>query len=525
MDLRHPRSHDQSRSKGSLVTTVFSTDPRTGEHRSTTLTETTPEEVAAVATRAGETAVALAVTERETRARLLREIADRVDSAAEDLCRVAASETGFGLARLEGEVVRAARQFRLFAEVVREGSYLEAAIDHAVDGGPDVRRILLPVGPVAVFGASNFPFAFSVLGGDTASALAAGCPVVAKAHPAHPLTSQLSGRLLAEAAADAIGEPDFVQLVYGFEAGRLLVKEPAIRAATLTGSLSAAQALQKVIDEREQPIPFFAELGSVNPLIVLESAAEARNDVIADGLVASFTASGGQLCTKPGFAFVPDGPAGDALVARIRNQITAMPPTVLLSENIRDGFTHGIERFLRNGAVIAARAGDIPSGEGFIARATLLEMRADEITSSAVEECFGPALAIIRYGSPTDLGEALAAFPASLAVTIHADDDDRVAAEHLLVLVADRAGRVIFNGYPTGVRVSWAQHHGGPWPSTNSQHTSVGATAIRRFLRPAAYQNAPDWALPPELRDEFAGIPRRIDGRLTVPADGPMASG
>jgi NADP-dependent aldehyde dehydrogenase len=506
------------------MTAVFSTDPRTGAHRSTTLSETTPEAVAEIAQRAGDAAGALSLADREARARLLAQVADRVDGASESLCRLASSETGLELARLESEAARAADQFRLFADVVREGSYLEAAIDHAVGSRPDVRRILVPVGPVAVFGASNFPFAFSVLGGDTASALAAGCPVIAKAHPAHPLTSQLSGLLLIEAAAEALGEPDAVQVVYGFEAGRFLVKEPAIRAATLTGSLPAARALQKVINEREQPIPFFAELGSVNPLVVLEGAARARNGAIAAGLVASFTGSGGQLCTKPGFAFVPDGPEGDALVDLMRNEIAAAPLTVMLSENIRDGFTRGVERFLRNGAVITAAGHDTPSDEGFVAAPTLLELRAEDLSAPVVEECFGPALAITRYASLKDLSAALEAFPASLTVSIHAEDDDRVAAERLLDILADRAGRVIFNGFPTGVRVSWAQHHGGPWPSTNSQHTSVGATAIRRFLRPIAYQDAPEWALPPELRDEVATIPRRVDGRLILPTGQPAGA-
>ena len=500
------------------MTAVFSVDPRTGVHTSTTLSETTRGQVAAIAVRAGKASAGLADAVRDARAKLLVDVAERVDRDAEALCRVASSETGLDPGRLHGEAVRAADQFRLFADVVREGGYLEAAIDHAVQGGPDVRRILVPIGPVAVFGASNFPFAFSVLGGDTASALAAGCAVVAKAHPAHPLTSHLSGRLLAEAAADALGEPDAVQVVYGFEAGRHLVKDPLMRAATLTGSLLAAQALQKVIDERDEPIPFFAELGSVNPLIVLEGAARSRHESIATGLVASITGSGGQLCTKPGFAFVPDGPEGDALVNLMRNAIAATAPVVMLSDNISEGFARGIERLLRNGALIAARGHDIPVGEGYTARPTLLQMRAVELTSPAVEECFGPALVIIRYASLQDLEAASKLLPGSLTLSVHAEDDDREAAEQLLRVLADRAGRVIFNGFPTGVRVSWAQHHGGPWPSTNSQHTSVGATAIRRFLRPVAFQNAPEWALPPELRDEDATVPRRIDGRLMVPA-------
>ena len=442
-------------------------------------------------------------------------MAEAIVENLEELCRTASMETALPAARLRAEATRASVQFRMFADVIRDGAYLEAMIDHAAGpDSPDIRRMLLPVGPVAVFGASNFPFAFSVLGGDTASALAAGCAVIVKAHPAHPLTSALSSRVLEVASAAVIGEPDLVQLVFGFDAGISLVKAEGVRAVSLTGSITAARALQRAIDARPDPIPFFAELGSVNPLVVLHGAVRARAAEIALGLVGSFTGSGGQLCTKPGYAFIPAGTEGDLLVEAIQAEVESAAPATLLAENIRDAFVRGIERLQQQGARIAARGEGGQDDQGFVESATLLEVDAAHVSSYGADECFGPALVIIRYRDERDLQDALDAFPASLTLTIHAEPEDRPLAERIMARMIDRTGRVIFNGFPTGVRVSWAQHHGGPWPSTNSQHTSVGATAVRRFLRPIAFQNAPTWALPTELQDITRNHPRRVDGEL-----------
>jgi acyl-CoA reductase-like NAD-dependent aldehyde dehydrogenase len=499
------------------VTVVYSSDPTTGVRSATSIDETTPAQLEAIAARATGASRVLATATRDRRADLLLRIADTIDATIEQLCRVASAETALPHARLRGEVTRASAQFRLFADVVRDGAFMEAMIDHP-DGadGPDIRRMLVPVGPVAVFGASNFPFAFSVLGGDTASALAAGCAVIVKAHPAHPLTSEMSGRLLQLASNEVIGEPDLVQLVYGFEAGISLVKAEGVRAASLTGSIAAARALQGAIDERPEPIPFFAELGSVNPLVLLEGAARARPAQIATGLVASFTGSSGQLCTKPGYAFIPIGAKGDLLVDAMRLEIEAAAPATLLAENIRDAFVRRIKRLEEQGAKIEARSRGDQDDQGFVVPVTLLEVHAAHMDSYAAEECFGPALVIVRYRDEHELANALRALPASLTLTIHAEPEDRHLAESVLESMIERTGRVIFNGYPTGVRVSWGQHHGGPWPSTNSQHTSVGATAVRRFLRPIAFQNAPAWALPVELRDTSARGPLRVDGALSL---------
>ena len=500
------------------MTVVYSTDPTTGARSMTSLDETAPGQVQAIVARATDVSRLLAAVTRDRRADLLLRIADTIDAKMEQLCRIASAETALPVARLRGEAARASAQFRLFADVVRDGAFIEAMIDHA-DGpdSPDIRRMLVPVGPVAVFGASNFPFAFSVLGGDTASALAAGCAVIVKAHPAHPLTSDMSGRVLDQASTAVIGEPDLVQLVYGFEAGRSLVKAGGVRAASLTGSIGAARSLQSAINERPDPIPFFAELGSVNPVVVLRSAARARPAQIALGLVGSFTASGGQLCTKPGYVFIPTGGEGDVLMDAMQREVQGAAPATLLAENIRDAFVHGVERLEQQGATIAARGDRGQNDHGFVVPATLLEVDATHVDSYAAEECFGPALVIVRYRDERELANALETFPSSLTLTIHAEPEDRRLAELVLERMTDRTGRVIFNGFPTGVRVSWAQHHGGPWPSTNSQHTSVGATAVRRFLRPIAFQNTPPWALPVELQDTAQDRPARIDGALSLP--------
>ncbi|MBQ1026172.1 aldehyde dehydrogenase family protein [Micromonospora sp. C95] len=496
---------------------VTTTDPRDGRQHPTDLVETDESGVAAIAGQASRAAQWLFDRGRTGRAELLEAVAAALESRRADLVATAEAETGLGRARLDSELTRAAVQFRMFAAVLRDGGYLEAAIDHAADTplgpGPDVRRMLVPLGPVAVFGASNFPFAFSVAGGDTASALAAGCPTVVKAHPSHPLTSRASADAIASAVRDQGGPEGVIAAVYGEQAGRSLVRQSPIRAAALTGSVGAARAIQAAIDERADPIPLYAELGSVNPIVVLPDAAASRSDQIAEGLFASFTASGGQLCTKPGLAFLPTGPGGDRLVDTLRAQVADAGGMVLLNERIRDAYESGAAALEKAGARLAARP-RIDAGAGFTVAPTLLEVDLPGLTAEIADECFGPLMVVVRYRDVADLDAALAAVPPSLTGSVHSGPGDDIEAVRGLVdVLTARSGRIVFDGYPTGVRVSWAQHHGGPWPSTNAVHTSVGATSIRRFLRPLAWQNAPDWILPDELRDEYTAIPRRIDGR------------
>ncbi|MET7704895.1 aldehyde dehydrogenase (NADP(+)) [Micromonospora sp. NPDC005413] len=497
---------------------VGTVDPRDGRRRATDLTETDESRLEVIAGQATRAVQWLSGLGRLGRAELLDAIAASLESRRVDLVATAEAETGLSHARLDQELTRAALQFRMFGDVLRDGGYVEAAIDHAADTplgpGPDLRRMLVPLGPVAVFGASNFPFAFSVAGGDTAAALAAGCPTVLKAHPSHPLTSHASAEAIESAIRDLGGPEGVIATVYGEQAGRSLVGHPAIRAAALTGSVGAARAIQAAIDERPDPIPFYAELSSVNPIVVLPGAAADRGDQIAEGLFASFTGSGGQLCTKPGLAFIPSDPAGEHLLDTVRGRVAASGGTVLLNERIRDAYENGAKGLERAGAHVAARP-QVDPGVGFTVAPTLLEVGLAGLTAEIADECFGPIMVVVRYRDVAELDAVLATVPPSLTGSVHrGPGDDAGVVGRLVDVLAARSGRIVFDGYPTGVRVSWAQHHGGPWPSTNAVHTSVGATSIRRFLRPLAWQNAPEWILPEELRDEFTAIPRRVDGRL-----------
>lgn len=498
---------------------IITTNPATGAQTETGLEETTPEAIDALLQRARAAVEPLNVLGREGRAHALEAVASALEATSDGLVSTAADETGLSEQRLNGELARSAFQFRLFAEALREGSYLEASIDHAADTplgpGPDVRRMLLPIGPVAVFGASNFPFAFSVAGGDTASALAAGCPVVIKAHDSHPLTSLRSFEAIDTALSSAGVSGGAASLVFGQDAAVRLISHPIIRAVSFTGSLSTGRTLLDIINRRDDPIPFFGELSSINPLVVSEGAARARPDEIAHGLFASVTGSGGQLCTKPGIAFLPSGQDGDQIFVALKSLTDGASGQVLLNERIASSYHNIAGRLTSAGARIAARGSDQANG-GFVVAPILLATTAAELGPELAEECFGPLVVAARYDSVEEVIDAFDRMPPSLTATLHVEDHESELAANLSRHVERRVGRLVFNGYPTGVRVCWAQHHGGPWPATNSQHTSVGVTAIRRFLRPFAWQNAPESVLPDVLRDSVASVPRRVDGRLVL---------
>jgi len=503
-----------------LITT---TNPLTGATSVTEVEETTPGEVDALAKQAQDATARLAKVGREGRARLLDAIADSLETGRELLVRTADEETGLGPKRLNGELTRSVFQFRLFAEALREGSYLEAMIDHAgetpLGAAPDLRRMLVPIGPVAVFGASNFPFAFSVAGGDTASALAAGCPVVVKAHDSHPLTSLRSLEAIVEAVA-AQGMPDgTIGMVFGQDAAGRLIEHPAIKAVSFTGSLATGRLLLDMVNRRPDPIPFFGELSSLNPLVVTAGAAKARTVEIANGLFTSFTGSGGQLCTKPGVAFVPEGPDGDQLVDTLRDLTVGGAGHVLLNQRIAESFETIAGRLVTNGASVEGRGETNESEAGFVVAPTLLTTTASDLSADLTEECFGPLLVVARYVATSDLHQAFQQIPPSLTATIHAEDDEVERFAELFDVLEPSVGRIVYNRFPTGVRVSWAQHHGGPWPSTNSQHSSVGVTSIRRFLRPFVWQDAPSTVLPAELRDGYSAISRRVDGKMIMPPE------
>jgi acyl-CoA reductase-like NAD-dependent aldehyde dehydrogenase len=354
-----------------------------------------------------------------------------------------------------------------------------------------------------VFAASNFPFAFSVAGGDTASALAAGCAVVVKAHPGHPGTSERVAKLVRE----ALPYPDLLGLVHGMQAGADLVKHPSVVAAGFTGSVAGGKAIQRLIDERETPIPFYGELGSVNPVVVLPSA-DAQQ--VATGFAASLTMGVGQFCTNPGLLFVPGG--DDELRKALAEAVANTTGGPMLAERIREGYLGGLERL---GQLELLAEGKAAEGAWSV---TPKVFTTDLATFAAKlpaigEECFGPASIVVTYRDVGDLPEVLERLEGSLTATVHAADP--AEAEPLVDVLRRKAGRLIWNGWPTGVAVTWAMHHGGPWPATTSTTTSVGATAIDRWLEPTAYQDWPEALLPDELKDDNPlGIPRRVDGVL-----------
>jgi NADP-dependent aldehyde dehydrogenase len=503
------------------VTHVLSIDPRTAQVVETVAEETTATDVDRLCRQAEAVAPVLEARGRSWRAQLLRGCADALEAHRDRIVSLADRETALGSTRLNGELTRSCYQFRLFAEVLEEGSYLEAAIDHAgptpIGPRPDLRRMLVPIGPVAVFGASNFPMAFSVPGGDTASALAAGSPVIVKAHGSHPATSEACFQALVEALTAVDAPEGTIAIVHGLAAGASLVAHPAIKAVGFTGSLSGGKALVSIINGRPDPIPFYGELSSLNPVIVTPAAAAGRADEIARGLVGSFTLGAGQFCTKPGLVFVPHDDAGDQLIAGMSAAISQVESQLLLNERIAQSYEEGTERLRGQAGVSVAGTGRSGNGQGYEAVPMLLESEAAALTSSLAEECFGPLTVVARYRDDEDLLRALALLPPSLTTTLHTGEDEYELPATLAATLRDRTGRLLYNGFPTGVAVSWAQHHGGPWPSTNSSHTSVGTTAIRRFLRPICYQDAPSALLPEELREEGVLIPRRIDGELVLP--------
>ncbi|HEY0454328.1 aldehyde dehydrogenase (NADP(+)) [Actinophytocola sp.] len=485
---------------------------------STPSSDTTEKELDAVLEAAAAAQTGLAALPTTARAEMLRRIADALDGAAGDLVPLANEETGLPVQpRLVGELGRTTFQLRLLADAVEEGSYLEATLDSPdpswpAGGRPDMRRMLLPIGPVVVFAASNFPFAFSVAGGDTAAALAVGCPVVVKTNPGHPLVSALTGAVVSAALA-AAGLPDgAIALVDGEEAGRAVVQDPRIKAGAFTGSAAGGRALFDLANARPDPIPFYAEMGSVNPVFVTEPAARDRGKDIADGYLASFTLGMGQFCTKPGLFFVPAA-AAQSIEDRLVAGLADRPAARLLNERIAEGYTRTLAGLAGHPAVRVLHAGrDSAAGPA----PTLLGTSAAELLAHHAElavEVFGPTSIVVRYSSDDELLACARSFTGELTATIQGDGEEEVA-DLLLAELTDRAGRVLWNGWPTGVAVTYAMHHGGPYPATTSSlHTSVGATSLRRFLRPVAYQNMPQHLLPKALRDgNPLGIPRRVDG-------------
>lgn len=462
------------------------------------------------------------LADRTVRAAFLRTAADLLAGAGEHVIEAADAETALGPARLSGELARTAAQLRAFAEVVDEGAFLDVHIDHEdparTPPWPDLRRYKIPLGVVAVYAASNFPLAFSVPGGDTASALAAGCPVVVKAHPDHPATSELCASVLRRAAARHGLPEDVITVVHGFEAGVELVKHPLVSAAGFTGSVRGGRALFDAAAARPAPIPFHGELGSLNPVVVTEAAAAERAEQIGAGLAGSMTMGAGQFCTKPGFVLAPAGETGDRLLKSLTEAVSDTEAGVLLDHRMRDAFLAGVSERAAlpdvDAPVTPGAGGEHTVAAGFLTVPAHL-LTAEGPHDALLEECFGPVTVVARYTSRDEVTAVLSRLPGNLTATLQIateQADDSAAA--LLAALTPLAGRVLVNGWPTGVAVAPAQHHGGPYPATTSTSTSVGATAIERWLRPVSYQTTPEALLPPELReDNPQGLPRRVDGR------------
>ncbi|MFJ8603746.1 aldehyde dehydrogenase (NADP(+)) [Streptomyces shenzhenensis] len=502
---------------------VWSVDPRTGKQREQVAVEATAEEVDA-AVRAAHAARA-ALADRAVRSAFLRSAAAGLDAARDRLIEAADAETALGPVRLTGELARTAYQLRAFADIVDEGAFLDVIINHPDDTAtppvPDLRRIKVPLGVVAVYSASNFPFAFSVAGGDTASALAAGNPVVVKSHPDHPALSELVADTLRRAAAEHGIPAGVVGLVHGFGAGIELIKHPLVAAAGFTGSVRGGRALFDAAAARPVPIPFHGELGSLNPVVVTEAAAAERAEAIGTGLAGSMTLGVGQFCVKPGLVLAPSGAAGDQLVKSLTDAVSDTEAGVLLDHRMRDNFIAGVaERTGLDGVdspVTPGAGGEHTVSPGFLTvpAAKLAEEGAYDLL---LEECFGPVTVVARYEDDAEVRAVLSRLPGNLTATVQLSAEEAAGAgrgAEILAELTPLAGRVLVNGWPTGVAVAPAQHHGGPYPATTSTSTSVGGTAIERWLRPVVYQSTPEALLPPELRDDNPlGLPRRFNGAL-----------
>jgi len=478
----------------------------------------------------------------KVRAEFLDRCAQNISDLGDDLIQLAAGETGLGPARLVSERERTVNSLRMFAELVRDGSWVRAAIDHGDAARrpiakPDVRRMLRPLGPAAVFGASNFPLAYSTAGGDTASALASGCPVVVKGHPSHPGT----GELVAQSIAAAVGQSQLPPGTFSFlhaggaretEIGLELVRHPCIRAVGFTGSFGGGTALAREAAARPDPIPVFAEMGSVNPVFVLPHALELQAKSIAERLFTSITNGAGQMCTCPGLIIGVRSDGLELLIRTLAESMNQTGPMTMLSRRVRASFVSRIEQVMsvrgidvrggspqpghRSGTAHEQETGYAIRCSGVLFRTTFETFRKNP---TLTEECFGPSSIVVVCDSPEQIVEAAALTQGSLTGSIFAGGLDVVLAADLQRTLEQRAGRIIYNGVPTGVEVCTAMVHGGPYPSSNQPHTTaVGPLAIERWCRPVCYQNAPEQMLPRELRDQNERrVVRHIDGKIQPP--------
>lgn len=511
-------------------TPFFAVNPATGEHLDPAFHSAHLSEVDEAAQLAAQAFAIYGRMSGRHRARFLRQIAENIEALGDALLDRVEQETALPRARLQAERARTCFQLRLFADLVEEGSWVDARIDRADPRRqpipkPDVRSMLHPLGPVAIFGASNFPLAFSVAGGDTASALAAGNPVIVKAHPAHPGTSELVGRAILEAARVCAMPEGVFSLLFdaGVEIGRALVKHPHVKAVAFTGSRAAGLTLMAEAASRPDPIPFYAEMSSVNPIFILPGALRERGEQIAVGLHASVTLGAGQFCTKPGIVMIEEGPASSLFIEKLATLMTETPAFTLLTPGICATYRRATEERAHHAAVtlVAPRPGASLDSEskGCRAHAALFQTDARSYLAhpDLSQEIFGPATLLVTYSHRAQLLDIARQMEGQLTASLHGTEEDLLAFRDLIAILETRVGRLIFNGFPTGVEVCHAMVHGGPFPATSDgRSTSVGTRAIYRFTRPVCYQNFPNAALPDELKDENPlGLWRMVDGQWT----------
>jgi alpha-ketoglutaric semialdehyde dehydrogenase len=485
-------------------------------------TSSSVEDLDAAASAAAQAFLSYGRSSAAHRAALLRAIAAGLEAHSAQLVSRAMLETGLPEARLQGEVGRTCGQLRLFASVIEEGSWQNVRIDTALPDRkpiprPDLRSMLFPVGPVAVFGASNFPLAFSTAGGDTASALAAGNPVIVKAHSAHPGTSELVAIVITEAVAESGIHPGVFSMLYdkGIAIGQALVQHPVIQSVAFTGSKRGGRALMDLAAARESPIPCFTEMSSVNPVFVLPGALANDPQSRAKGLHGSFTLGAGQFCTKPGLIFLPESDGAAAFSEELHSLTAANGSFTMLTSEIADAYHRGVaERHALGVESVAASSTASPQTHAVLFQASIEAFRQNPLLQ---EEIFGPSTLLVNWSDRDELLTAAESLDGHLTATILGTEADLADNRDLIAILERKVGRLLFNGYPTGVEVSHAMVHGGPYPATSdSRFTSVGSQAILRFVRPRCYQSFPQAALPEELRDEnLLGIWRLINGELT----------
>lgn len=514
-------------SRGSATEDTFRAyDPFTGNEIDPRFHSATMDELERAASLAEAARIPFGNTDGRLRAIFLRKIADNIEALGDTLIKRASLETALPNERFVGERARTCGQLRMFADLLDDGSWVDARIDHAIPDRepvpkPDVRSMLRPLGPVAVFCASNFPLAYSVAGGDTASALAAGCPVIVNAHTAHPGTAELVGVAVANAARECRMPEGVFSLLFssGYDIGQTLAKHPAIKAVGFTGSRKGGRALMDIAAARPEPIPIYTEMSSVNPTFILPSAVKERGDSIVAGLHASVTGGAGQFCTKPGLVFVPSGENTDMFVSKMRGLMTATPPAPLLTDGIRKSYEAANRH--REGEVEVSAANDQSGLEGFSVIPSIFETTSITFlnTPDLNEEIFGPTTLLIRSDDHQQLLDMARSLEGQLTASVHATEEDLVEYADLVAILETKVGRLIFNGFSTGVEVCPSMVHGGPYPATSdSRSTAVGTRAITRFSRLVCFQNFPDAALPDELKEgNPLGVWRMVDGMIVPP--------